>query len=289
MAVLWFGPSLWVFLLLSVHEIDLQRSDIFLSPKERSSKSFCVREASLRQASIFRILKNGSCHFYTTVTTALSATSPLPIYKRLSPAFSVLLMRTGVKGDDDPAELLFKGPTNQCQETVSPSHEVRSFKSPLFEVWGESLAALSRINVQLFTAEEVPPIVDLEFRVEKTDILREGKWFSKQRLLSSKPWKKEHLTSTNFHLFSINGDKYKKFAILTKNSVCTESEGYMFLVQNWRVCQKYEKTNDSWIYFTVKEDRSAKFAKRNIKKANELRILGFVERNSDDIYYVRIM
>ena len=175
------------------------------------NKNRCVRQATLGAAAALHVFSNGSCLLHDVCSrqeaTNQAAAHGLPMYRRLRPGSAVLLLRTRTPAN--PHHLLTNGTANATQprdeELLGRSEP---YMSPLVTM---QPTPFSSLTVQFF-GNSSAPVVNLTFRVESGEAIREGDWFAKDRLESSQPWEKAQI-SGNSCQFRLEADGDKKFSI----------------------------------------------------------------------------
>lgn len=264
------------------------RPSLLINPTAADSArpDFCIREASLRAAQSLRVFENGSCILMDPHSDAadslamIAASPPIYMYMRQPPASSMLLLRTRAGTKPNAYDFITTGAVNHTQvDATSLNGTSEPYMSPLMD---HQPAPFTQVHLQLFNNTSDTPVVDLVFRVEGSDVLRKGDWFSKDRLKSASPWDINVIKITTFKTFSLIGKGRRKFAILI-HTTC-DSMGYMYLFTISPACN-FDMKFVNKEYYTYAPNVPVRFADGGAKEAFEFRITGDVSPTS--LVYIR--
>ena len=255
-------------------------------PDASHKSDFCIRAATVRSAFAMQVFANGSCQLIYACSI-LNTTLQPALYMRLRPASSVLLLRTVADTQPHAYDLLTKGTPNTTNVLVD-----RLLGQSL--PYMSSLVAMdpspfSHVHVQLFDNATLTPAVNITFRAEDTQAIKEGKWFLQDRLEAAFPWDVDVMKSEKFEIFSMKGWSRRRFFLLTTRGGCTEFSGYMFL---YKLTEKVQCNYDkgrfvNGNYYLYIHNGPKLFSSPDSKELFEFRIVGQTI-SASTLVYVRI-
>lgn len=248
-----------------------------IAPPKAGHPEFCVREATLHTASAFRVLSNGTCELVEVCPGDTTTSGPLPLYKLLQPNSLIPLLRGRPDQSPHVFDLFSKGATNKLHTSVeSLQDETDQFLSSLVVM---KPCPISAIRLLLFRNSSREPVVKLRFRVEGGDDVRQGKWFSKDRLVASFPW---NLTSVKEAKFGFDKSSRRKFFIF--ETLHCDQKGYMLVFSGDPRCNWEKKFVKNEFYAYVPNGPGQFSDESLVREAFEMRLIGELKEST----YVRI-
>lgn len=252
------------------------------APSEANRRDYCIQQATLTAASFLRALSNGSCLLFNAC--AAKTTSEYPLYRRLLPGSPMLLMRTKPDTHPHAYDLFRKG-----QVSTNLYRESEPYLSPLVAM---NPNPFSHLHVQLFDNISIVPGVDLTFRIKRNDSVREGAWFSKERLVAAYPWNITVMKKLDYKHFTMNGIYQRKFLVANygghRKDACWGSKVYMYLYIDHGVRDITCPLDNTFIkfnYYVYFPDAPEEFTYNSKRiEAFEFRILGDIEVSRDSLY-----
>lgn len=209
-----------------------------------------------------------------------------PSFEKVSTGQKVLLLRTHASSRVSPYFHFHQGNTSQLHLTVKDADDIPTvnFKSPLLSE--DRHALLKYMYVELL--DETGRLqTSVGFRINPNESIRNGKWFAKERLISSFPWSFKSMNATTYNSFSIDGVKTssatRHFYINVNGDDCPDDQGYMAIVERgecpYEIGQKYVPT----YIWTIAGDSYGTYRLRTYE-STEFRIYGVFEASSSTIY-----
>lgn len=209
-----------------------QPSHLIAPPTTNTRNDFCIRQATLLQASWMRELVNGSCQLLDLCSNEHQP----PLYRPLSSKSRLLLLRCRADRNCDPHKLLTGQPPNSTFITDQDlSRNTDNFKSPMIDLQPMPFSHIDLILLNISGGIDV----NLTFAMNATGrIVDEGTWFSLKMLESAYPWNITVMkTYTNYKIFSMAlSYSLVRFYIKTKDGTCEQLAGFLriFPVSNCR-------------------------------------------------------
>lgn len=254
--------------------------------KDIEGPEFCIRKLSIGGASSVQIFANRSC-----LLTDMCCQVTQPVYMRLSPGASLVLLHSRADtliSSSHLYDLITSEVTNTTQPKVE---ELRGralpFLSPLMTFYPPPF---TRLHVQLFdelTGSDL--VADLSFRVDTADVLRDGVWFSEERLVGAEPWNASFMKRQTLKKFSMAGYGARKFAInFGEKCDMLGMDGYVFLYygtnrDKFRAFSARFFTYEIFRIFPEIEIHNSNLRVK-AREAIEFKILGKVRSLSDPLY-----
>lgn len=276
-----------------------RKCSIVATPTSRASDpNFCIREATVRRALSLEVFGNGTCRM---IVNCVGPSNPCcSVFVRVVQPHQDLLLRTRVERNTNPyhlfKNLIINGSVIDAHTRLNTSDP---FMSPLILL---KPSPFSHVRVQMLTGRVASPLelrAELRFRIEEHELIPNGTWFSKSRLVASTPWNVAKMRSQSYRYFSIEGRKTRRFYLSENNDGCRLTAGYMLTTDAHGSCswEKYRETlfgEIKWPYgrymWAVSEDEDNDkiygIWKDEFHDADEFRLVGDVRTNYDKIVKV---